>query len=400
MSRRRVRRRGFTLLEIMVALIAGVITITVIYTLSRGSTRVLSEQHRIAQTQTALRMAMEQVRADIERAGLFASPNSDAEPACATAAGRFQALIFDDDQYTAAIPNAAEHFVQADGLVLVGNYVTSGSYMLTGISDNTGSQVAFQPTWQSFRRDFGVPFNDSAYERAFADDRWVHITTLQGQNFYAKVNGRGTAGAGPTIGIVPALSPGGLCTVGLADGATIAPINAIEYAIVDPTADTALAALVGLRTGETRDLRNAIEGQPSVLVRREVDPLTRTVIDGTTRVVLEYAVEFDLEFDVDTTSGPNRAPTIAHIAGDTAESTLGSEAAATPQRLRTVQIRMSARTPDAESSQPWVARADADAPLTRYYARAGTAAQGLPSSRVRTAVATVIVPNVALADLE
>lgn len=391
------RRSGFTLMEIMVALIAGVITVTVVYTLSRGTSRVLAEQHKVSQTQTALRLAMEQIRTDIERAGFLGTPNSDAEQSCNRPASRLQAVIFENDFYTGNVPHAADHLVEADRLVLVGNYLTSGSYMLTGISDNTGASLAFQPTWQSFRRDFGVPFNSSAFERVFKDGRWIHLTTLQGQHFFTQVKSW-TPGTLPRIGINPALTPGGLCTIGLADGATIAPINAIEYAILNPRNTADLAALLGDRTGENQATREAIEGLPSVLVRREVDPLTRQPVTGTTRVVLEYAVEFDLSFTFDIASGPNSNPNFTYIAGDPAESLLGPAGTA-PQQLRTIEVRLSARTPGAEPNQPWIRRNATTTPLTRYFARPGAPAQRLPSSRVRTLVATIPLPNVAAADL-
>ena len=83
---------GFTLIELMLALIIGIITITVAYSLSTGSSRVLGEQHRVSQLQTAVRLALEQVRADIERAGLYATPNSTAEITCSTPAGQSTAM--------------------------------------------------------------------------------------------------------------------------------------------------------------------------------------------------------------------------------------------------------------------------------------------------------------------
>lgn len=400
-SRTSLHRRGFTLLEIMVALVAGVITISVVYSLSRGTTRVLTEQHRVSQTQTALRLAMEQIRTDIERAGFGGSANSDSEPSCSPPTTRLQAVYFTDNPSPNPIPNAAAHHVDADRLILVGNYVTSGTYMLTGIGDTTGAVLTFQETWQSYRRDFGDPFNTSAFERAFSINRWVHVTTLQGQNFYTKITGNTqTTGAGHAVTISPVMTPGGLCTVGLADGATISPLNAVEYLIVTPTStDASLSNLLGTRNGDDA-ARIAMEGTPSVLIRREVDPFDRSVIAGTTRVVLEWAVEFDLTFDIDTTSGPGSPPTFAAepTDGPDAEAILGIGGSA-PQRLRTVHVRLSARTPDAEPNQRWSARADKTQPLTRYYARAGTPAQGLPSSRVRTLESTVMVPNVAAADL-
>ncbi|MBC7172556.1 MAG: prepilin-type N-terminal cleavage/methylation domain-containing protein, partial [Polyangiaceae bacterium] len=65
------KKGGFTLVELMAALVAGLVAITAIYAVGSSSARHFQEQQRIAQTQMALRMAMSQLRVDIQRAGLF-----------------------------------------------------------------------------------------------------------------------------------------------------------------------------------------------------------------------------------------------------------------------------------------------------------------------------------------
>lgn len=392
------RNQGFTLLEIMFSLVAGLIAISVVYSLNNGTTRVLTEQNRVATTQTALRLAMEQIRADIERAGFLASPNSAVETTCGTAPFTVQAVRFTDDEFTANVPNAASHSVQADGLQLMGNYVTSGSYLISTISQSNGSAVELQTSWQSFRRDFtkvsgaGVDVDDDWFARAFPEGRMLHVETNDHHHIYTRVSSATSGGTTdePTanLGVNPSISPGGLCVVGLADGATISPINRIEYAVLNPVGNTDLAALVRLRSAEDDAARAAIEGIPSVLVRRELDS-TGAVVANSTRVVLEFAVEFDLRFDLDTSSGPDTAPTISV---DQANYGIA------PQRVRAIRVTLSARTPDAEPNLAWIARANG-APLTRYYARTTTPAAGLPSSRVRTLTSTIFVPNVAYADL-
>ncbi|MFW5921446.1 MAG: PilW family protein, partial [Polyangiales bacterium] len=54
-NRRASKTAGFTLLELMVALVAGLIAISSIYFVSAASTRHFHEQQRIAQTQMSLR---------------------------------------------------------------------------------------------------------------------------------------------------------------------------------------------------------------------------------------------------------------------------------------------------------------------------------------------------------
>jgi len=396
------RREGFTLLEIMFALVAGLIAISVVYTLNNGTTRILAEQNRVATTQTALRLAMEQIRADIERAGFLGSPNNMGETICGNSFP-VQAVRFTNSQYVGNVPNAAQHLVDADGLQLMGNYVTSGAYLVGTLASSTGGSVALQTTWQSFRRDFTRPsanpgeieIDSNAFARAFPAGRMLHIETNDHHHIYTYVSGRteGAAGASPSaqLAINPAITPGGVCVVGLAGGATVAPLNRIEYAILNPTdaTNTELAALVRLRAGEDATQRAQIEGIPSVLVRRELNE-AGTPIANRTRIVLEFAVEFDLRFDLDTTSGPDTPPTILPD-----QANYG----ATPQRVRAIRVRLSARTPDTEPNLAWVARAAGD-PLTRYYARSINATPTrLPSSRVRTLTSTIFVPNVAYADM-
>ena len=75
----RRRQAGFTLLEMMAALVAGLIAIGSIYTLSSASSKHFHEQQRISQTQMSLRMAMSRLTSDIARAGFGGTPNSAAE---------------------------------------------------------------------------------------------------------------------------------------------------------------------------------------------------------------------------------------------------------------------------------------------------------------------------------
>lgn len=396
------RNQGFTLLEIMFALVAGLIAISVVYSLNNGTTRVLTEQNRVASTQTALRLAMEQIRADIERAGFLTSPNGAVEDSCGTPPFTVQAVQFQSGEYTTNVPNAAAHGVRADGLELMGNYVTSGQYLIRTLAADDGSALDLQTTWQSFRRDFtvqsgtSVVIDETWLARAFPVGRMLQVETLEGHHIFTRVTSAvaGTDGDGPTarIGVGPAITPGGLCVVGLAGSATVSPISRIEYAIENPVGNTALSALVRLRSGgspaETDTSRAAIEGIPSVLVRRELDS-TGAIIANTTRVVLEFAVEFSLTFDLDTNSGPDKAPILS-----TNQPNYGTS----PQQVRAIRVTLSARTPDAEPNHAWIARASG-APLTRYYARDAAPAAGLPSSRVRTLTSTIFVPNVAYADL-
>ena len=71
--------QGFTLIELMVALVAGLIAISSVYTISKASSQNFHEQQRISQAQMATRMAVEQIRLDVQRAGFLGSANTGTE---------------------------------------------------------------------------------------------------------------------------------------------------------------------------------------------------------------------------------------------------------------------------------------------------------------------------------
>lgn len=371
-------RAGFTLLELMVALVAGIIAITAIYAVSAGSTRHFHEQQRIAQTQMALRMATQQLRDDLEKAGVFGTPNSRRETRCATPATEVQAVTFLDDEDSLALPEAALNQVTADRLVLTGAYASPAAYMITGL-DAGGGTVFLQREWQGFRRDFGpwgAGFDPVAFNEVFAAGRMLHIVTLRGQHFFSRITGTNPGSASININNIPV---GGHCVGGLADGATVSVLSQIQYRVVNPTSEPSLSDLLSANA----DVRGLT---PSVLLRRELEFGTDAPIPSTERVVLEYVANFDVSFVQDRAANPGDPPDIQLVAGPAAEALI----AMTPERLRAVRVSLSARTAGQEDHFPWVPRA-AGAPLTRY--RVNTTSPG--AARVRTINFETVLPNLA-----
>src|SRR4029079_17046182 len=77
------RRRGFSLLELMVARPLCGIAISSIYAVGAASTRTFHQQHQVASTQSSLRIAMGQIKSDFGRAGYMGTPNANG-PLCQT----------------------------------------------------------------------------------------------------------------------------------------------------------------------------------------------------------------------------------------------------------------------------------------------------------------------------
>jgi prepilin-type N-terminal cleavage/methylation domain-containing protein len=397
--KRRATRAGFTLIELMVALVAGLIAISAIYMVSSASARHFHEQQRVATTQMSLRMAMAQLRADLGRAGLYGTANSDRANAtnlqgCPKPSPRIQAIEFLDNPDGASF-NGAKNGIEFDRLRLVGNYSTSGGYMITGAS--SGNELRLQTTWQGFRRDFmneaGTDVVGEAFSAAFKKGRYAHVRTLEDTSVFTRIDSTtvGGSAAVPDVRIqvvdpMPIVSP---CMPGLGDGAVVAPLSRIEYAVVDPRTTAELSALVPAMDETMEDL---LGQTPAVLVRREIpfgcsdacEPIT-----GTTRVVLEFAADFNLRFLVDTQPDPASPPTFQVLAGSAAESALDPTDPGTfPERVRSVVVRLSARTPATDPRFAFVERGDND-PLTRFQPHESS----IGAARVRTAEAEILLPN-------
>ncbi|MEM1413416.1 MAG: prepilin-type N-terminal cleavage/methylation domain-containing protein [Myxococcota bacterium] len=395
---RRQRRRseaGFTLLELMTALVAGLIAVSATYLISAETSRHFNEQQRVAQTQTSVRMAMEQIRRDISRAGFFGAANTATEQSCVNAAFNFAAVEYQDGVYTAALPEAALNAVEADELVLSGNYATSDGY-LARPSSAANNGVIVQQGWQAFRRSFGAPeiagggggFTANAYDpdyfqNVFNPNRILHIETTAGNHFFTAITA--SVGAAQLVSFNPATPQNPNC--GDLQGATVAPLSRIQYSVVDPTADPRFAALV-TATDAARGIVN------SVLIREEVlFDAARTPIAGTERVILEFVANFSLAFVVDNRPGPPfaGAPNLVLL-----DDTQGAQAflAATPERVRSVIVDIAARTPDADPGFRPLGRARdpaVDGPLTRYQVNPAIDA----AARVRRIRSEVFLANVA-----
>ena len=74
-----VTKSGFTLIELMVAMVVGLTAITSVYSLGAAMTKQFYEEQRIANAQGTSRVAIMELRRDVSRAGLFGSPNGTRE---------------------------------------------------------------------------------------------------------------------------------------------------------------------------------------------------------------------------------------------------------------------------------------------------------------------------------
>ncbi|MBK7152715.1 MAG: prepilin-type N-terminal cleavage/methylation domain-containing protein [Sandaracinaceae bacterium] len=394
---------GFTLVEMLVAVVAGAMTIATVYSLGAGSNRAFQEQNRIAQAQAAVRSAMENVRRDISRAGFGGTPDSGtnasngdrgANPAgCAVTQGfRLVGLDVNHDAYTAQLrlPGDTVNRVQADGIVMSGNYATGDHYLVAEIVG--GTTISLQQTRQSFRRSFGSPLDAQRFEDAFRAGRWVYLVSETGRRAAREITS--VNGASATITVTPGISVG---CFGYGRGARISPISRVEYYATAPENDAAFAWLLPAGTAAERDARGVDQ---TILARRELTfSDANTPIANSERVVLEYLVHFDAAVTRATAAAGAVDPGLVEtLSGDGGAAAL----AGAPGSGRALRVTLGVRTPGVDRNFPWAGpRASQRASLRSYLPRlppntSATQAVGqAPAAHVRTAEEVIMLENIA-----
>ncbi|MET0386432.1 MAG: prepilin-type N-terminal cleavage/methylation domain-containing protein [Polyangiales bacterium] len=383
-AHRRTRRRGFTILEVMVALAVGGIAITSLYAVGAASTQHFREQQRISAAQTSLRAAMDQLKHDFQRAGFLSTRNANlagetcARPTFFDPAGQLAGVAGYVQRATAPTKldpaglnvgdTNAVPFYAVDQVWLTGNYATSGEY--PGISlDAAGTTVTVPMNWQSFQRDFvgwsgtntGCDLN--AFNAAFPVGRMVRLHGLSGTKFFStvsRVNCTGTTAATITLNdVVP--------TVCNMNGGWIAPVNTLRYSVVDATAaeDSTDARMTVLRRTE---VQTGARTQTLMLT----GGMTQVPVED--RAFLDYVVRFSVGFQLTRVDTPRM-----NFTPDTAANVL-----ANPERIRGVILDVAVRTAQQEPS--FLSNVPTSA--FRVYTSPGAA-------RVRRAHAELMLPNIA-----
>ena len=400
------REQGYTLVELLISILLTSIVVSALYAVSRTATETFNQQQRTAEMQLRLRFAMEQIRADLSRAGYMSTPNSTTDPrVCPRPTTAYQGLEITRTSPNPTVLPADNLYINPITLRMTGNYVTADEYTVAGISGSTLSLQNQSPQWArvqsqaEFNRIFGTAMSP----------RLLRIMSTSGQMQFAVSMG-GTWVSSSSTGLPTLLltttplvqgagasssSAGAGCGLaGLGVGATVAPLMMIEYQI----------GSLATRLTELYPADPAASAAKTDLIRREYDlrPGPEEVTTAA-RLVGEYAVDFDATIAYDLGNPANTIgaqPSMRTLAfGDTNITTLagsvsGGGGSARPQQIRSLIVRLSIRDREQEPTFGWVVRGTTSA-LTRFRVfdtRTGAA-------RVRSLVTEIAVPNLAIRNL-
>lgn len=437
----RARARGFTLVELMVSLVAGLIIAIACMGLAKTTTTSFYEQARLSTVEGAARAASERLRLDLLRAGFMSTGNirlaSSENPSVpfgqkiavipgtgGATASRYTTLndlaglqvrvggSRDNALYAVAGtegPNAlaTNNGLNPDALVVAGNLTSDDSYQGTLFNDAPrcgGQRVELRREGDAAVRRLFDTANPTATLRGI-------FTPVVGPNYAARVvDARGCQHYVLVceVEVVDAnrmnvhLRPGtggdvlppstGSCGANVGEEVTVSPVHRVLW-YVGPNTDAALAPDPGVEaaTNKFNLYRQLLDAS---------DP--PALVQGGREIVAEYAIDLKFGitvddpgtpppnnfrvFDMDSDPGGGNIDTWARGASTTISGGPG------PQRIRSVRYRVATRAALPDRTQNLVVPPGAPY-LSRYCIDATPVNTCTRFARVRTIVSEVALMN-------
>lgn len=348
--------QGFTLVELMVAMVGAMFVGIAVFTLAKYSARFYSRESRVADATMQSVVGFERMRSDIARAGFLGTPNVIKDPRlCGNPRDGTWPEWLERLSSVAIEPVPPEQLdsvqfanIHPRRLILSGSYVSADQFEVRTIFDANPIRIVLEPTSLGMA-NIGYPGAQTAatLSRVFQVGRALRIVDDVGRvqfGVIASVAG----GAEPTIVLAnaPALqfrSRSALnCGVGnLAAGYTVNVVNIIRYDVQDISDDEHFTAL--FKGGGP-----SYEGGRRDLVREELD-VHGDPIAGTRELVAEYAVDLDFSLLVER----SRTSSLERVTGTATNAFAGDPSSVAlavtgPQMIRGVQAWISVRSQEAD----------------------------------------------------
>lgn len=401
-KRKKAHKRGFTLIELMVAS-TGALFITVgVYAFTRNVTNYFQGQMRLSDATMNAVTGFERLRTDIQRAGFLASPNLMRDPLrCPRAPSGGAALPpqqmnneldnypgiqqmglaqielgFTEDEYPTnyMLANNAAAGISPDRLVLYGNYSSTEQFPVKIAAAGT-NQLVLDASSIAMRR-LGIPTGNTATDEAilgavFRPGRIIRVVDAGGRHqyaitanpsvdFVADSMGNATLYLNPLVQLIRKEGVGGTtCGVhGLGADLVVNPVDIIRYQLVDLNDATDYVDFQSLFADEIQ-ARPAYDTTRLDLIREELSPADFSVFPGTTELVTEYAVDlkFGLTVNTDVLTGANTffgedSANLVNYAADPTGPTAGQLGPFGPHLIRGIHARLSVRTREADHTAP------------------------------------------------
>jgi type II secretory pathway pseudopilin PulG len=406
------RSRGFTLVELMVAITGGLFMSVIVFVLARDGSRFYQRESRVANATLAGIVGFERLRAELTRAGFLTSPNVRGDPGvCGSpTGGNWPAELAQMASLRitpgGSPPNATN--LVPDQIVLAGSFTSADQFPIRCVIDTgAGFQVFLQQNSGAMAR-LGYLTAAPAAQLAvlgtvFGVGRALRIVDKTGRQHFGVITAVTQGGGGEPIvslATAPALrfrsTGGALCGLkGCETGALANVVNFVQYDIRNLADNSNLGGENLGYAAVYAEQAAPGDAQRTDLVRVELDA-SGTPIPDTEELVAEYAVDlaFGLTVAENFINGTN--PTLRTIAPGDGEitnwagSTVGLAANRGPQLVKAVRFRLSVRSREADREADIVAGPTVAAGLYRIGIGQGG---GAPFARVRTLQADIAMRN-------
>lgn len=396
---RRARERGFTLVELMVAMVAGLFVSMAVFTLAKHASGFAMRQSRVADATLQSVIGFERLQADIARAGFLSTPNVVRDPTMCNGGAA---------DYPAALAQLASVFIETvdegdrsgeqtrNGIVprrirLAGSYDSPDMFPARLITQDDPPQVFLSRTSLGMANINYVPgTNEDGLSRVFGVGRALRIVDDAGGVQLATIANI-SAGANPSIILsdTPGLqfrgSSARKCGVRGLGNDFVNVVNIVRYDLRDLRGDAAMQAMY--RAGPSQD------ADRTELVREELD-VEGNVIAGTTELIAELAVDLGFSLFVAPTTASGGLQRLDDAAVESyAGNPNGLSAGNGPQLIRAVRAWLSVRSQEADRATALPMTPDLPGPSRLRISLNPTDGTLPPFARLRTQQATIPLAN-------
>ncbi|HEY4014372.1 MAG TPA: prepilin-type N-terminal cleavage/methylation domain-containing protein [Polyangiaceae bacterium] len=384
---RRGHRAGFTLIELTVALVAGLIVALGIVGLSREATRTFHEEARSSAAEASLRTAVDRLRADLRRAAYMSTANIQAlndthlsrPPGQSATQGYAPAMAgiirlagihlnpAGATNYTQTLSSIQSPALTPEQIEIGGNMTCAEQFEVETVTANGPcTRITLSANSPALYRVMSIGAAQQATElnNLFQPDGAsqfiVRLVDDTGRaQFLATCNEVPTAGFTGTIAWIdvdPTNTPvrtsqvtktmGGVSSMP-GGRAWVNPVQIVRWELIDVADEPAQYATLGRQAL----VAGVADPQKYDLVRTYVNAQGNR-IDATMEVIAEYAVDLNFAFSID--KGTQSAPVMATYPFDdlndnaAAAADVSTVATTHPQQIRTVRARLVTRAAQAD----------------------------------------------------
>ncbi len=358
-----VAPRGFTLVELLVAIAAGSLVATAAVLLSKNAVRLFQEEARMSYAQVAVANGMARLGVDLEHAGrnTTANPRTDLRVCSIGLADwpngmrRLQPLHI---ELLADLAQTQGNDLRNERITIAGDMESGDNFVMnTTLPGATGTTIVLQPQSRSVRRLTALVQNGDVVTRLQEIFRTGRILHIEGptSDYYGRIKGFAASGnpietisvqleTTPTVPMQPqSLLP---CAIkGFGSGFPVHVISRVRYEVRSVVNNAAFADFI--------QPINPVVGDDSrtELIRSELDP-DDNVMAGSEELITEFAIGLRFGLTALAINSQPDSPILERfpIADPTPNAQIYTIAGAAdvvgtrPESIRAVQVRLSTRS--------------------------------------------------------